>query len=134
MAHGLNVAIAWFRAEDYERVRQISGDGMPPRFEEWEAKMAEMLARSSAAGILGEKVIICSDELLAFARQIHVGKIDNQVRSRLATLKLLEARRSANPLAASQPSRSKHVADGDAPQMSPHRIVDGDGGSDMDRD
>lgn len=54
----LNVPVAWFRAEDYEHIRQISGRGMPPTFTEWEAQMMRMLARSAAAGIVGEKVII----------------------------------------------------------------------------
>ena len=89
MAKSLNVPIAWFRAEDYAHIRQISDGGLPPTFTEWEAKMIQTIARSAAAGILGEKVIIRPDELLAFARQIHARKIDNQVRNRFATLKLL---------------------------------------------
>jgi hypothetical protein len=85
----LNVAVPWFRAEDYERIRQISDDGILPMFAEWETKMTQMLARSGAAGIRGEKVLIRPDELLAFAENIHAKKIDNQVRNRCAALKLL---------------------------------------------
>lgn len=110
----MNVAVPWFRAEDYDRIRQISGDNMLPTFAEWEAKMTRTLAQSAAAGVRGEKVIICPDELVAFARQFRVGKIDNQVRSRLATLKLLEARGRANLPAAGQPSRGKQVAQTEA--------------------
>jgi hypothetical protein len=90
MANGLNVAVAWFRTEDYERIRQISADGMPPTFAEWEAKMTQTLARSGVAGVFAEKVIIDPDELLVFAQHTRAGKIDNQVRSRFAMLKLLE--------------------------------------------
>ena len=56
----LNVAVPWFRAEDYDRIRQISGDNMLPTFAEWEAKMTRTLAQSAAAGVRGEKVIIRS--------------------------------------------------------------------------
>jgi hypothetical protein len=84
----LKVAVPWFRAEDYDRIRQISGDNMLPTFAEWESRTTQMMARSSAAGILGEKVIIRPDELLSFAREIHAIKIDNQVRNRFAALKL----------------------------------------------
>ena len=91
MANGLKIAVPWFRAEDYERIRLISGDGMPPTFADWEAMMTDALARSSVAGVFAEKVIIDPDELLAFARHTRAGKIDNQVRNRFAALKLLEA-------------------------------------------
>jgi len=85
LANGLNIAVAWFRAEDYDTIRQISTDVLPPTFAEWEAKMTHMLVRSGAAGVLGERVVIRPNELLAFARQFHSGKIDNHVRSRVAT-------------------------------------------------
>jgi hypothetical protein len=94
MANGLKVAVAWFRAEDYERIRQISAGGMPATFADWEAKMTKALARSGVAEILAEKVIVDPDELLAFARHTGAGKIDNQMRSRFATLKLLGERAS----------------------------------------
>ena len=94
MANGLKVSVAWFRAEDYERIRQISADGMPATFADWEAKMTEALARSGVAGVFGEKVIVGPDELLVFAPHFCAGKIDNQVRSRFATLKLLGERAS----------------------------------------
>ena len=90
MANGLKVAVAWFRAEDYERIRRISADGMPTTFAEWDAKMTDALARSRLAGVFAEKVIIDPDELLVFAQHTRAGKIDNQVRNRFATLKLLE--------------------------------------------
>ena len=90
----LNVAVPWFRAEDYDRIRQISGDNMLPTFAEWEAKMTRTLAQSAAAGVRGEKVIIRPDELLAFAKQIHAKTIDNHVRNQFATVKLLGEERT----------------------------------------
>jgi hypothetical protein len=90
----LNVAVPWFRAEDYDRIRQISGDNMLPTFAEWEAKMTRTLSQSAAAGVLGQKVIIRPDELLAFAEQIHAKRIDNHVRNQFATVKLLEEQRT----------------------------------------
>jgi hypothetical protein len=69
----LKVAVPWFRAEDYDRIREISGDNMLPTFAEWEAKMTRTLAQSAAAGVRGEKVIIRPDELVAFAKQMEPG-------------------------------------------------------------
>ena len=81
------IGIAWFRPEDYQRVREISNDEMQPTFEAFEAKMARMLPQFQAQlprGIITEKVIIDPDELLAFAKRFHGGKIDTKVRSAFA--------------------------------------------------
>lgn len=78
------IGVAWFRAEDYERIREISDDEMIPDFAEWEAKMLELLARPRPAGATLEKVIIDPDELLTFARLHHGGKIDTKIRSEFA--------------------------------------------------
>ena len=78
------IAFAWFRAESYQRIREISDDDMVPTFEEFESKNAERLAQLRARGVILEKVIVDPDELLAFARQRHGGKIDSNVRAEFA--------------------------------------------------
>jgi hypothetical protein len=81
------MGIAWFRAEDYQRIREISDDEMLPTFEEFEARMAARMPQIAAqlgSGIILEKVTIEPDELLAFAREHHSGKINSHVRSEFA--------------------------------------------------
>ena len=77
------IGVAWFRAEDYQRIREISDDEMISTFEEFEARMAARLP-GLLAGLpeetIIEKVIVDPDELLAFAREHHGGKIDSGVR------------------------------------------------------
>src|SRR5437773_1584994 len=73
MVHLRAVGVAWFRREDYQRIREISDDEMHPTFEQFEAKMAERLPRHEAPGIILEKVIVDPDELLAFARDRYHG-------------------------------------------------------------
>ena len=58
MVHLRAVGVAWFRREDYQRIREISDDEMHPTFEQFEAKMAERLPRHEAPGIILEKVIV----------------------------------------------------------------------------
>ena len=48
MVHLRAVGVAWFRREDYQRIREISDDEMHPTFEQFEAKMAERLPRHEA--------------------------------------------------------------------------------------
>lgn len=78
------IGVAWFREEDYQRIREISDDDMIPTFVEWEAKMLQLLARPAPPGVILEKVIIDPEELLDFARRHHAGKIDSQVRGAFA--------------------------------------------------
>jgi hypothetical protein len=76
--------VAWFRREDYQRIREICDDEMIPVFDQWEAKMEKFLASRATPGVILEKVIVNPDDLLAFARQINAGKIDTKVRSAFA--------------------------------------------------
>jgi hypothetical protein len=81
------MGVAWFRAEDYQRIREISDDEMIPTFEEFESRMAARLpdiAAQLGSGIILEKVTIDPDELLIFAREHHGGTINAQIRSMLA--------------------------------------------------
>jgi hypothetical protein len=84
------MAIAWFRREDYQRIREISDDQMAPTFDQFEAKMTQKLAGLKAPGDILEKVIVDPDELLAFARQNHGGKINSNVRGQFAAWLIMQ--------------------------------------------
>jgi hypothetical protein len=77
--------VAWFRPEDYQRIREISHDEMIPTFDQWEAKMTKFLADQQTPGVILEKVIVDPDELIAFAKRFNSGgKIDSKVRGAFA--------------------------------------------------
>lgn len=82
-------ALAWFRREDYERIRKISGDAMQPSFDAWEAKMNKLIAELSKKGIVAEKVTVDPEKLLAFA----AGRtIDSNMRAQFAAVTLRNKR------------------------------------------
>lgn len=79
------LGVAWFRREDYQRIREISDDEMIPTFDQWEAKLTRFMASEQPPpGVVFEKVMIDPDELLAFAQKSHGGKIDSKVRGEFA--------------------------------------------------
>lgn len=87
------IGLAWYRAEDYQRIREISHDEMQPTFADFEAKMARDLPKIRAelpANIVIEKVIVDPDALLKFARRFHAGQIDTKVRSAFAAWSVSE--------------------------------------------
>ena len=85
------LGVAWFRREDYQRIREISDDQMIPTFDQWEAKMTKFLAsQQPPPGVILEKVIVDPDELLAFARKFHGGKIDTKIRGEFAARAVAE--------------------------------------------
>lgn len=87
------VGIAWFRTEDYQRIRDISDDEMQPTFEAFEAKMSRQLPQFETQlppGVIIEKVIVDPDELIDFARENFGGKINSQVRSTFASIIIMK--------------------------------------------
>jgi hypothetical protein len=84
------IGVAWFRPEDYQRIREISDDEMIPTFGEWESKMTQFLASREAPGVILEKVIVDPDELLTYARHHHGGKIDTKVRGAFAAWLIMQ--------------------------------------------
>lgn len=80
------VGIAWYRPEDWARIREISIDRayLPEDFGEWERGMDRHLAELAIRGIEPDKFIIDPDALLAWATFRNI-KIDNQARTRYAT-------------------------------------------------
>lgn len=80
------IALAWFRREDYARIREISDDDLPATFEEWQKLVEARLKQPPTAGLALEKFIVDPEELLTFARSFHSGKINSQVRAQFASL------------------------------------------------
>jgi hypothetical protein len=62
---------AWYRRQDYERIRKIMDDGdkLPRTFEEWENKAKSRIATAKALGITITPVILDPDEFLAFCKR-----------------------------------------------------------------
>ena len=84
------VGIVWFNRDTYQRIREISDDEMHPTFEQFEASANKRLPSLQTPGVIYEKVIIDPDELLAFARELHGGKINAAVRGEFAARKIAE--------------------------------------------
>jgi hypothetical protein len=79
-------AFAWYRREDYQRVREISNGQMPATFEEFEIKEGKLLASLEAQDITCEKTIIDPEELLAFTNKFHAGRVDSNIRGEFAAV------------------------------------------------
>jgi hypothetical protein len=62
---------AWYRRQDYERIRKIMDDGdkLPQTFEEWENKAKSRIASAKALGITIIPVILDPHEFLAFCKR-----------------------------------------------------------------
>ncbi|MGE0564029.1 MAG: hypothetical protein AB7O50_05890 [Pseudolabrys sp.] len=87
------MGLAWYRREDYQRIREISNDEMQPTFDAFEEKMQRWLPQLKTQlppGIIIEKVIVNPDDLLAFAEKFHGGKIDTKVRSAFAAAAVMK--------------------------------------------
>ena len=71
---------AWYRSEDYSRIRAIMDDGheMPASFAEWEKLANNTIAQEKVQGIHIKPVILDPDEFLAFCkdRKFPCGIID----------------------------------------------------------
>jgi hypothetical protein len=67
---------AWFRREDYERIRAIMDDGdkPPPAFDDWEMKAKEQLSQAAAAGVTIKPVIVDPDKFLAYCEARNLSK------------------------------------------------------------
>jgi hypothetical protein len=89
------VAAAWFRPEDYQRIREIADDEMPATFDEFETKMSTMIDGITAKGVVCRKMLIDPDELLAFARASGA-KIDTKTRSQFAIFLLMQENNRPN--------------------------------------
>jgi hypothetical protein len=61
---------AWFRREDYDRIREIMEDGerLPPSFDEWEQLAKSQVANAKRGGIIIKPVMLDPDKFIAFCR------------------------------------------------------------------
>ena len=80
------IGVPWFTPETFERVRSISDDDTLDTFTKWEERAERNFGRLLANGLYLEKVLIDPDELLAFARERHGGKINDIIRHDFAAM------------------------------------------------
>lgn len=68
MSNVIDVAVAWFHAEDYPRILEISADreSMEPTYEEWRAKAERAIRNVREAGARPHKVAIDPERFLAW--------------------------------------------------------------------
>ena len=61
---------AWFRREDYERIREImeDSDRLPPSFDEWELLAKSRVAKAKRDGITLKPVMLDPDTFVAFCK------------------------------------------------------------------
>ena len=80
------IGVPWFTPETFERVRLISEDDLLDTFEKWEVRAERDFERLLGIGFSLEKVMINPDELHAFARKRHSGKINEIIRHDFAAM------------------------------------------------
>jgi hypothetical protein len=61
---------AWFRREDYDRIREIMEDGerLPPSFDQWEQLAKSQVENAKRGGIIIKPVMLDPDKFIAFCR------------------------------------------------------------------
>jgi hypothetical protein len=76
---------AWYRAEQWERLREIAADRdeLEASYDDWAAHAEESLRQMREAGIDAEKVVIDVEELLAWC-QAQGCDVDGGARARYA--------------------------------------------------
>jgi hypothetical protein len=62
--------VAWFRREDYERIREImeDSDRLPPSFDEWELLAKSRVAKAKRDGIIIKPIMVEPDTFVAFCK------------------------------------------------------------------
>jgi hypothetical protein len=81
------MAIAWFRPEDYDRIRAMSDDELFETYEEWRSFVQGRLDAKISAQLI-EKVMVDPDDLLEFAEEHFAGRITAEVRAVFAANEL----------------------------------------------
>jgi hypothetical protein len=61
---------AWYRREDYQRIRKIMDDGdkLPSDFDEWEKRAKGQVAEAKRSGIIIEPIILDPDDFVAYCK------------------------------------------------------------------
>jgi len=88
--------VAWYRAEQWERLREISvdRDDLETTYEEWECSAEKALQEIRRGGAQPQKVDVDVEELLAWWRVRNLA-LDGQARAMYAAEKLSGSMRSA---------------------------------------
>lgn len=82
------IVLPWFRRDDYDRIRNASLDLLPSTYAEWERQTLGQLCDLADRRVKVEKVVILSDQLVAFAQALNED-IDATTREALATALLV---------------------------------------------
>jgi hypothetical protein len=87
----LVIGVAWYRPEQWQRVRNISTDAadLEDTYDEWLRVAEEKLAELKAAGFRVEKVDVHSENLIFWCNEQGL-EVNAQARSRYAVEKLRE--------------------------------------------
>ena len=85
------VGFAWYRPEQWQRVRDISSDApaLEDSYEEWLSLAEQKLKELSSSGMRVEKVDVHSEQLILWCNERHL-EVNAQARSRFAAEKLQE--------------------------------------------
>jgi hypothetical protein len=85
------VGVAWYRADQWERLRSLAADAhvLHDTYAEWEAAALERLADFRARGMLIEPVPVDIDELAQWCREHHQA-MDGKARSAFVAEKVQE--------------------------------------------
>jgi hypothetical protein len=83
------IGMAWYRSEQWNRLRQISEDVdiLETNYEEWESLASRKIAELEAAGIKIEKVEVDVNELMSYCEEYGLA-VNAESRSRFVTDKL----------------------------------------------
>ncbi len=81
--------VAWYKAEQYDRVRALSTDkdSMHETYAEWRAGVEDFILKSSGMGLVLKKVEIDLDDMLAWCR-LHGKDFNGKARSEYVAEKL----------------------------------------------
>ena len=85
------VGFAWYRPEQWQRVRDISSDAdaLEDSYEEWLSLAEQKLKELSSSGVEVEKVDVHSEQLILWCNERGL-EVNAQARSRYAVAKLQE--------------------------------------------
>jgi hypothetical protein len=82
-ASGSCVALAWYRPEEWKKLRAVAVDGLEATYEEWVAHAEMALREAVAAGLDVVKVPVAVGDLVAWCAAEGLA-VDGQARARFA--------------------------------------------------
>jgi hypothetical protein len=90
-------AIAWYRPEQWQRLREISSDveNIEDTYEEWLTKAEEMIRKADPSHVVIEKVECDVEEVLAWCNERRL-EVDGKSRSQFAAEKSRKAHETSS--------------------------------------